>query len=353
MLKNLFISKILIAVIGSCLCITATAENIKLTIASGQPPVFPYIQLLRDYFVPEIDRRLANTGHKIEWTQAYSGTVMKVGSEIESVKDGVVDVAFVLFTNNVSKLPLQSFTYFMPFSSVDASASVAAFSQTQKNNKKFNDVWERNGHEYLASVAIESFNLYSKKPVYKLSDLKGMKIGVIGPNANWLRNTGAVAVTLNLSQIANDLQNGIFDATLLGDSVAAAIKLNESGNYRTQFDVGSFVFAGLTINKQRWNAMPPEVRSVISSVANEYEKMVAIQLKQKAKEGVDGMIKLGMKNIEVSQSERVQWAELMPNLAQELINSSADKPMASDVMGSYIKGLKAHGQHPLRDWLAK
>jgi TRAP-type C4-dicarboxylate transport system substrate-binding protein len=330
-----------------------TQTTHKLTLATGQPPVFPYIALLRDFFIPEVDKRLAATSHRIQWTQAYSGTVMKIGSEIESVKEGIVDIAFVLFPNNISKLPLHSFTYFLPFSSTDAVATVAAFNETQRSIKRFGDVWDRNNHVYLATVAIESFNLYSKRPVRSFGDLKGMKVGVIGPNAHWLRNTGAVPVTLNLPQIATDLQNGIYEAALMGDSVGAAIKINEPGPFRTQFDVGAFVFAGVTINKDRWNGLPPQVREIISAVATEYERNAANELIRRARQGVDGMKQAGLTNIEISTAGRAEWANAMPNIARDWADQSADKKLSEEIISTYLDNLRKNGQQPIRNWAAQ
>ncbi len=332
----------------------ATAQTThKITIATGQPPVFPYISLLRDFFVPEVDKRLASTQHRIQWTQAYAGTVMKIGSEVESVKDGLVDIGFVLLTNNESKLPLHSFTYFAPFTSVDPAITVKAFNATQASVKELGDSWDKNNHVYLSAVAIESFNLYSKKPIRKVEDLKGLKVGVIGPNANWLRNTGAVPVTFQLPSIYNDLQSGIFDAALLADSVAVALKLNEAGPYRTQFDLGSFVFAALTINKDKWNALPPEVRTVINTVAHEYEARVVSEMRTKARDGVAAMIKAGMTNIDPGVEGRKAWANLMPPLGKEWAELRGQKAKsAGQVIPTYVKAVREAGAQPLRDWSA-
>lgn len=351
-----FLKQALVVLAAAVLSVgSASAQTIhKITLATGQPPVFPYISMLREYFVPEIDKRLASTQHRIQWTQAYSGTVMKIGSEVESVKDGLVDIGFVLLTNNESKLPLHSFTYFAPFTSTDPAVTVKAFNQTQKNVKDLSDIWDKNNHVYLSSVAIESFNLYSKKPVKGVEDLKGMKIGVIGPNANWLRNTGAVPVTFQLASIYNDLKSGIFDGALLADSVAAALKLHEAGPYRTQFDLGSFVFAALTMNKDKWNALPLEVRNIIMAVSQEYENKVINEMRSKGKDGVAGMIKAGMTNIDPGLEGRRAWANLMPPLGSEWADFRKDKSAgASQVIPSYLSIVREAGVQPLRDWAAK
>jgi TRAP-type C4-dicarboxylate transport system substrate-binding protein len=232
--------------------------------------------------------------------------------------------------------------------------TVKAFNQTQKNVKALSDAWDKNNHVYLGSVAIESFNLYSKKPIKRVEDLKGMKIGVIGPNANWLRNTGAVPVTFQLASIYNDLQAGIFDGALLADSVAAALKLHEAGPYRTQFDVGSFVFAALTVNKDKWNSLPLEVRSIIMAVSQDYETKVINEMRDKGRDGVAAMIKAGMTNIDPGLEGRRAWANLMPPLGIEFAEFRKDKAAgASQVIPSYLTVVREAGVQPLRDWAAK
>lgn len=323
----------------------------RLTLATGQPPVYPYISLLRDYFIPEVDRRLASTAHRVQWTQGYAGTIMKIGSEIESVQSGLVDIGFVLLPNNESKLPLHSYTYFVPFSSVDPVHTIQAFNKTQEAVPALREAWDRNNHVYLAAAVIESYNLYMKKPIRSVEELRGMKVGVIGPNANWLRNTGAVGVTMNLASIYNDLNSGIYDVALAADSAAVAFKLQEIAPYRIQFDIGPVVFAALTINKDRWNGLPAEVRDVIRSVAQEYERQVAVQMRDYAKKGVEAMAANGLKNINLGPEARAAWANLMPNIAKEWADSrKARAPAATEIVPTFMKALKEAGATPLRDW---
>jgi TRAP-type C4-dicarboxylate transport system substrate-binding protein len=330
----------------------AQAAEYKITVATGQPLVFPYIQAIRDQLIPDIDKRLAATGqHKILWTQAYAGTLVKVGSEIESVSSGVTDMAFVLFPNNQSKLPMHAFTYFAPFSSLTAANAVTAYNETQKQLRVLNEVWDKNNQVYLATIAIESFSLFSKKPIRRADDFKGVKIGVIGPNVNWLRGTGAVGVTLNLGQITSDLATGIYDAALMGDSVGAAIKVNEAGPNRTAFNYGAFVFAGITINKDKWQSLPPDVRNAITAATQSYEKAVALDLQAQAKAGVEGMIKAGMNNIEVDDAGRLELANRMPDIAKDWASALQEKGIqAGQVIPTYLGNLRKLGEKPLRNW---
>lgn len=331
----------------------ATAQTVhRLTLATGQPPVYPYISLLRDYFVPEVDKRLQGTGQKIEWTQGYAGSIMKIGSEVDSVRNGVVDVGFVLMPNNESKLPFHSYTYFVPFTSHDAVASVNAFNKVMRSVPLINETWQKNNHHHLATAAVDSYNLYAKRPITKVEELRGMKIGVIGPNGHWLRNTGAVSVTLNLAAIYNDLQSGIYDAILLPDSVAFSLKVHEVASYRMKYDFGPVVFGALTINRNRWAELPQSVRDVLTDVAKKYEQTVTLQMREKGSDGLAAMQKAGLKLVDPGDEGRKRWAELMPNIAQEWTAAQAAKsPSASAIVPAYLRALQEEGMKPARKWI--
>jgi TRAP-type transport system periplasmic protein len=232
-----------------------------------------------------------------------------------------------------------------------ASAAVQAYTETQRSMPVLSQAWTKHNQVVLATIAIESFSLFSKKPIRKVDDFKGVKVGVIGPNANWLRGTGAVPVTLNLGQITNDLANGIFETVLAGDSVAGPIRVDEAAGFRTQFDIGAFVFACLTINRDKFNSLPPEVRDALVGAAAAYEKWVAEDLQVRAKTSVEGMMKAGMVNIEVSAADRSEWAKRMPDIAKEWASNLEAKGMpAKDVIPTYLKNLRKIGEQPVRNW---
>jgi ABC-type sugar transport system substrate-binding protein len=58
-------------------------QTIRLTAAAGHPPVFLWVKLVDEFFIPEVDKRLAAAGnqYKVEWTKAWGGTLIKLGAE--------------------------------------------------------------------------------------------------------------------------------------------------------------------------------------------------------------------------------------------------------------------------------
>ena len=85
-------------------------QTIRLTAAAGHPPVFLWVKLIDEYFIPEVDKRLAAAGgkHKIEWTKAWGGTLIKIGSESKGIADGVADMGFVSTIFEAPKFPMQN-----------------------------------------------------------------------------------------------------------------------------------------------------------------------------------------------------------------------------------------------------
>ena len=53
----------------------ANAKTYKITIVAGHPPIFLWVTLCRDYFIPEVSKRIEKLGHTVERNQAYGGTV--------------------------------------------------------------------------------------------------------------------------------------------------------------------------------------------------------------------------------------------------------------------------------------
>ena len=53
-------------------------QTINLTVVSGYPPVAAWVKVFKDYYVPEVAKRLAKTGnYKINWNEGFSGTIAK------------------------------------------------------------------------------------------------------------------------------------------------------------------------------------------------------------------------------------------------------------------------------------
>ena len=95
-------------------------QTIKLTAAAGHPPTFLWVKTLDEVFIPEVDKRLAAAGgkYRIDWTKAWGGTLVKLGSESKGIADGVADLGVVSTIFEAPRFPLQNVSYYTPFGPV-------------------------------------------------------------------------------------------------------------------------------------------------------------------------------------------------------------------------------------------
>ena len=160
-------------------------ETINLTAATGHPEVFLWVKHIKETFIPTVDAELAKTGKvKINWTQGYGGTIVKLGSEVEAFQQGIIDVGQMSGVFNPATMGLLNLTYAMPFGPPDArgvtTAVEAALMQTEGALAKLE---EATGVVYIGGgIAIDDYNIASTKALSKISDMNGVKLG----GAVWL-----------------------------------------------------------------------------------------------------------------------------------------------------------------------
>ena len=110
---------LLVGIAITALPVAATAtETIKLTAIDGYPPRALWTKIFINYFIPEVDKRLAKSGkYKIQWLQAWGGQIVKPRGVLDGIKNKLGDIGIVTTVFHASKLPLNNLPYYTPFSS--------------------------------------------------------------------------------------------------------------------------------------------------------------------------------------------------------------------------------------------
>jgi TRAP-type C4-dicarboxylate transport system substrate-binding protein len=331
-------------------------QVIKLTAAGGHPPVFLWVKLLDEFYIPEVDRRLAAAGntHKVEWTKAWGGTLIKIGSESKGISDGVADFGFVGTLFEAAKFPMQNVSYVAPFGTENLGAVGAVVAAMQKSIPAMGDAWTKNGLVYLGGAALDTYHLWSNFPVKSIDDLKGKKISAPGPSANWIRNTGAVAVAGSLPTYYEDIKSGVSNGAITFSTGAWGAKLHEVAPYVTKVNFGAMFAGGVVMNKRRFDGLPPAVQQVFREVGAEYEKRFAEAQNATATALLQKMGEAGATISELPAAERKRWADTIPNVAQTWAADLQSKGApGQEVLKAYMDGLKKSGANLPRDWSAQ
>ncbi len=329
----------------------AVAKNYKITVVAGHPPIFLWVTLCRDYVIPEVDKRVEKLGHKIEWNQAYGGTVAKIGGALEAIEEGIADMGFVGTIFEAPKMPLHNVTYMTPFGTDNIFYVVDTIAELQQKIPQLAQEWTNHNQIYLGGAALDTYGILTNFEVKTVDDVNGHKIAAPGPSANWLKGTGGVPVASNLNEYYNGIKTGVFEGTLTFMTAAAAIKVHEVAPYICMVNFGSQFAGGLSINKDVFEGFPPQVQKIFIDVGKEYNKKLAEAQAARASKAMVAMQNAGARVIYMSDAERARWADKLPNVPMEWVKSMEAKKLPGKAMlKGYLDGLRARGVKLARDW---
>ena len=197
---------------------TAMAQEvIRLRIASGHPPANTYVNLMQNFFVPEVTKRVAEkTKYKVEFVEGYGGAMVKVADTLEGVQAGIIDIGGYCFCFEPSNLPLHAFQVMLPFGTMDPTVSLkvarAVYDKVPYMSKVFEDKFKQ---KLIALIADNGYNLGTNFEWNSIADIKGQKIAGAGLNLKWLEFAGATPVQSSLPDAYTSMQTGVYNGWIM------------------------------------------------------------------------------------------------------------------------------------------
>ncbi|MFQ5439612.1 MAG: C4-dicarboxylate TRAP transporter substrate-binding protein [Paracoccaceae bacterium] len=331
---------------------TASAADMNVTIVAGHPPVFRWVKHASKTFIPAVNKALEGTGTTITWSEQYGGSLAKVGDELEAVEEGLAEIGLVASLFDPAKLAVQNVTYFTPFVSSDSTKISELMDRLQNENADMQASWSENGLVYLGgAIGIDDYLLMTNFPVTSISDLDGKKIGAPGPAVNWLKGTGAVGVSGNLTTYYNELKTGVYDGVIVFASAALPGKLYEVAPHITKVGFGAQYAGGLAANKDWFESLAPEVQQALKDAATADRIAYQQDLDASVTKFLAIMASKGATITEVDDAFRQQWAAGMDNVAKlwaAKLDSQGKAGTAA--LTTYMETMRAAGATPVRNW---
>jgi TRAP-type C4-dicarboxylate transport system substrate-binding protein len=351
LLKNTFAG---VALTLAATGVSQATETIKAVVIDGYPAKAMWVKEFSGFFIPEVDKRLAESGnYKIDWQESYGGSIVKPKGVLEGIKLGLGDIGIVTTIFHSSKLPSQALAAVTPFIAPDARAVATAVDEIAKEFPTMRKEFEKQNQVYLATgVVLDTYQVFSRNPVESLSDLEGGKVAGAGMNLRYLEGIkDAAGVRGGLTDFYTMLQTGLVDHAMLWPEAAKTFKIAEVAPYMLSADLGAVNSKTVTVNADFWKKLPDEVKQVLTDVALDYRNHVASVAMDRAAESRKAYEESGGKIMELSAEQRAAWANAMPNIATEWAAKldDAGEP-GTDMLNAYLEKLKAAGYEPTRDW---
>lgn len=330
----------------------ALADSFTATIAAGHPPVFRWVKMMPEVFVPTVQKELEGSGHTINFSGQYGGAIAGVGEELEAAEAGLAEIAVCSSLFDAAKLAPQNVTYYTPFVSDDPRAVNDLMTKLQRELPAMAQAWADNGVTYLGgNVGIDDYLLMTNFEVKSLDDLKGRKIAAPGPAANWVSGAGATPVAGNLTTYYNEVKAGVYDGMIVFASAALPGKLYEVAPYVLRAGLGAQFAGSICANKDWYEGLPADVQKALEVGADAAQDWYMTDLVNFVDGGLNGMAEQGATISVASEEMRKAWAGGMKNAAKEWAADLDSKGKSgTEILKAYMDGMRATGATPVRDW---
>ncbi len=332
------------------------AAGRRVTVIDGYPERAMWVQELSNFFLPEVNRRLADAGlPEMTFQESYGGAIVKPRGVLEGIRLGLGDIGVVTTIFHSSTLPSQALAAVTPFISADARLVARSVDEIAIEFDAMQEEFAAQDQIYLATgVALDSYQIFANQPLEHLEDLAGLKVAGAGYNLRYLEGLdGAVGVRGGLTDFYNMIQTGVTDAAMLWPEAAGTFAIAEVAPYMLRADFGAVNTKTLTVSKMFWDSLDMAEQAILREVGILYRDRLAEVAMARAVKAQEAYVAAGGTIIDLPGPERADWAQNMPNIAQEwAAGLDADSKDGTGMLEAYIGKLVAAGETPARNWAA-
>ena len=328
-------------------------ETVPLTVIDAYAPTALWVRVFIDYFIPEVDRRLAETGrYEIDWNSAFGGTVAKTGGVLEALQYGLADIGIITTPFHPDKVPFFNIGYVTPLVTSDVGLVASTVDALVERYPVLKNQWSSYKQVYLtAAGSIDTYQVLLSEPIESLDDLRGKKIAGVGVNLRYVQGLGAVAVSSNLGDFYNNVATGLTDGVIVWPEAAVSYKLYEVAPYMIDAQLGAVTSKVITANARTWRRLPEDVRRALIETAAGYRDALAEETDRRAELSRREFVDNGGTIVPLTLEQRRLWAASLPNLAREWADDLERRGLPGrQILTDYMDVMRAHDQPIVRHW---
>jgi C4-dicarboxylate-binding protein DctP len=306
-----------------------------------------------EYFIPEVDRRLAETGHyKIRWNKAFGGTIAKTRGVLDSLEHDLADIGIVTTPYHPDKVPFHNLPYATPLVTSDIGLVARTMSDLVKKYPILSEQWANHRLIFLTTAgSIDTYQVFTNFPVETLEDFDGRKIAGVGLNLRLLTGLNAAPVNSGISDWYNNLATGLVDGVIGWIEGSIAYRLYEVAPHMVDVRLGAVATKAIVVNDRTWAKLPEEVRQVLFETAEDYRDELARETDRRAVASRARYIDEGGNILVLSDEQRRAWAMGLPNIAADWAEDMEERGMPGRaILKDYMDIMRANDQPIMRQW---
>ena len=270
------------------------------------------------------------TDGQVEIILHYGGALGYKGPEMLSVvRDGLVPIGDVLKNAQTGEEKFFGITS-LPF----LAPGVVELRMLQFFTRPVEDrIAEKHNQKILYQVPWPSRNVYTKKEISTLEDLKGLKIRTVSKeDTDLFTLLGASPIQMPWGEVVTSLATGVIDGVATSSASGVDGKFWEFTGYASRWNWHSSCDM-VNVNLDAWNRLSPELQKIIETKARELEPQFWKLAVEENKEKEKILISEGIKVYDPNPELKKIFAKLSSQIWQDHMN---EVPESIKVIEDYL-----------------
>ncbi|MEE2761417.1 MAG: TRAP transporter substrate-binding protein [Pseudomonadota bacterium] len=247
-------------------------------------------------------------------------------AQVKLVQDGVVDIGFFVPSYTPGRFPD---TEVMELPGIFRNSREASVSFWRLYDKGLQRGFEK--FHVFSLFTTDAYNIHTKKPIKRLSELKGLKLRAGGPvAAATLKAVGAVPVGMPITTVAENISKGVLDGSASDWNVAFAFRIIDIAKHHYMALMGT-VPIGMLMTKKNWNGLSSDVKAAFIKTGGEAF----------ARRHADSNAAANAKFLSIAKS-RPDNTFVIPGQAEQKAWESATQPVIDNWIKKHPNGRKLY-----------
>jgi TRAP-type transport system periplasmic protein len=292
---------------------------IKLKYSNFFPPTHAF-SVLANQFCEEVKKR---TNGRVEINFYPGGSLTTAPKMYDGVVNQVSDIGLAHVGYTRGRFPV---TEMLDLPLGLNSGFVATHVKDDFRKKYTMKEWDKVHILYFLGPGPQIFATRSK-PATKLDDFKGLKFRAVARAADTVKAVGAVPVALEMADLYDSLQRGMLDGTYEAMETWKGWRLGDGIKYGTftQRATGMTYTFYVIMNKEKWGALPDDIKKIFTQMAEEWNDKTALASLQIDLEGLEYFKQKGGQMVNMPEEEIVKMNKAVEPVIQSYMKDMEGK----------------------------
>jgi TRAP-type C4-dicarboxylate transport system substrate-binding protein len=273
-------------------------------------------------WINEIEKR---SNGKVKITPYYLNSLAPIQEAYNAAITGIADISELDLQMHPGLFSMHDIIYYTP-----PSAKYARWCRITKTlENEFPQMMnELSKVKLLFSWSMGSNHVESIKPVRKLEDAPGVKLGGMGDKIpRFGQAMGFATESIPPFEAYTSVEKRVLDGVMMTSDCLVSWRMADVVKYHSYISIAGTLFI-VVMNKEKWNSLPTDIKNVFDEVSSKWVPDYFDQyFSGIEKSSIAQGVSKGVEAIELSPAELARWDIKTKGLIDEYIKTMEDKKL--------------------------